>query len=184
MGMKTRRWNLLFAVILLLGNGWAWLSIAEGGLPPTAPPRLDPKLAEIRDNIWSGKHVGERFEIVITDQMATEAVAWFLDRNPNVPFSHPKVRFHAGQVEGEGYIYLFGIRSHVWGRTKVRLTQAGLPEIDLINIKLGGARLPAALLGSIEDEVNIQANRVKSIPVEIIRLELQEGSALVEGYYK
>ena len=86
-----RSLHLWIALGLLLANGLAWVNSASAAMPPSARPRLDPQISAIREKLWSGKAKGETFQIVITEQMAAEAVAWFLARHPEVPFSHPEV---------------------------------------------------------------------------------------------
>lgn len=179
----NRRLNVWILLALLLANGLAWLSSAPADLPPAVQPRLDPQIAEIREKIFSGQAVGEPFEIVITDQMASEAVAWFLARHPNVPFSHPQVQIDQHGITGRGLAYVLGLRTPVSGRAGVRVDQ-GVPQVTLQSINVAGAAAPDLLLNIIQQEVAAQLGAAQRLPVYITRLELGEGKLLVEGIYK
>jgi hypothetical protein len=178
-----QRLNLWILLALLLSNGLAWLSSIPARLPPAVQPRLDPQIATIREKIFSGQAAGEHFEIVITDQMASEAVAWFLARHPNVPFSHPQVHIDAQGITGSGLAYMLGLRTPVSGRAGVAVRD-GVPQVTLQSISVGGTAAPDFLLRAIQQEVSDQFGAAQSLPVYITRLELGEGELLVEGIYQ
>lgn len=177
-----RRLNVGILLSLLLANALAWLGSAPIDLP-AVEPRLAPQIAAIRTNIISGQAAGQHFEIVITDQMAAEAVAWFLERHPNVPFSHPQVHIDAQGIHGSGLAYVLGLRTLVSGQARVSVS-GGVPQVRLRSVNVAGASAPDFLLHAIEQEVSAQLGAAESLPVYITRLELEDGKLLVEGTYK
>jgi hypothetical protein len=173
----------LIAVLLLAWNGWAWLGAAPAAALPEVTPRLAPEIAELREKLWSGKHKGQTFAITFTDQSASEAVAWFLAKRPEIPFSHPQVNFTPDGICGRGIIHLLGLRTEVYGTVGVTLRD-GLPVIAIGELGVAGASAPSFLLETITRELNQQADAVNRMPMTITRLELREGEMVLEGVFK
>lgn len=184
-----RLWHFLVArrhawivLLLLAANGVAWLNAAPMLNLPEARPYLDPQIAELRDTLWSRQHPGETFAITVTDQMASEAVAWFLDKHPEVPFSRPQVQFTPQGISGRGIAGLFGVRTLVYGRISVELRD-GLPVIALQELGVAGASAPGFLVDAIQAELDRQSDVVQRMPMRLTRLELQDGRIILEGVY-
>ncbi len=175
--------NLWIALGLLLANGLAWWSAASTLDLPEVQPRLDPQIAAIRDKLWSGKSRGESFKIVITEQMAAEAIAWFLDRHPEVPFGYPQVKIDPGGVTGSGLAEVFGLRTPIYGRASIRLRD-GLPVVTVQQLGVASATAPGFVLSAIQSELASQLNAAQRWPASINRLELTDGAIIVEGVYK
>jgi len=178
-----RSLHLWIALGLLLANGLAWINTASAALPPSARPRLDPQISAIREKLWSGKAKGETFQIVITEQMAAEAVAWFLARHPEVPFSHPEVEIDPQGVTGRGLAHLFGLRTPVQGRTRITIRN-GRPVVTIEQLGFAGANLPDFLVNAIQEQVEAQFLRAQNLPLLLTRLEFGEGTITVEGKYR
>lgn len=177
------RRDLWIALALLLANGMAWLQAVSAVALPQVEPRLDPQIAEIRQKLWSGEHKGEAFSIVITEQMAAEAVAWFLERHPEVPFSHPQVEIDEGGVTGRGLAHVFGLRTPVHGRVDI-LLRDGKPLVIVEEIGVAGATIPGFVMSAIQAEVEAQFDAAQGLPLEIYQLELGQGTITVEGVYR
>jgi len=175
--------NFWIALGLLLGNLFAWVSTAPATTLPPVEPRLDPQIARIRQNLWSGTHKGEPFSIVITEQMAAEAIAWFLERRPEVPFSHPQVEIDSHGVTGRGLVHLLGLRTPVYGRASLSL-ENGKPVVRLIDLGVAGAALPPAIVSSLQAQISGILNQSQNLPVELSRLEMGVGTITVEGVYR
>jgi hypothetical protein len=175
--------NLWIALGLLLANLLAWASAAPAAALPQVEPRLDPQIVKIREDLWSGTHRGEPFSIVITEQMAAEAIAWFLARHPEVPFSHPQVEIDPAGITGRGLVHLLGLRTPVYGRASLSL-EDGKPVVRLIELGVAGAALPPAIFSSLQAQVSGILNQAQNLPVELSRLEMGEGTITVEGVYK
>lgn len=175
--------NLWIALGLLLANALAWSNAGSLQTLPEVEPRLDPQIVLIREKLWSGKAKGEPFEIVITERMAAEAVAWFLERHPEVPFSHPQVEIDSEGVTGRGLAHVFGLRTPVYGRVLLRLHQ-GRPLVIIRELGVAGARVPDFVLTAIQGEVEAQFSAAQNLPLRLTRLELGEGTISVEGTYR
>ncbi len=181
---RLRRYiHLWIALGLLLANGLAWLGATAAPLPPEVEPRLDPQIATIREKLWSGKASGEAFSIVITEQMAAEAVAWFLARHPEVPFSHPQVEIDSQGVTGRGLAHVFGLRTPVYGRASLTLRN-GVPVVTIQAIGVAGATAPDFVMRAISAEVEAQFSQSQNLPVNLSRLELGQGTITVEGTFR
>jgi hypothetical protein len=170
-------------VVLLALNGWAWLGAAPVTALPEVSPRLAPEIGELREKLWSGKHTGEAFASTFTDQSASEAVAWFLAKRPEIPFSHPQVQFTPDGIRGRGIVHLLGLRTEVYGVVGVVLHN-GLPVITIRELGVAGAKAPAFVVETITTELNKQADAVNRMPMIITRLELQNGALVLEGNFK
>jgi hypothetical protein len=178
-----RSLNIWIALGLLLANGLAWWSAASKVDLPEVQPRLDPQIAAIREKLWSGTAAGESFEIVITEQMAAEAIAWFLERHPEVPFGYPQVEIDPGGVTGSGLAEVFGLRTPVHGRASIRLRD-GLPVVTIQELGVASATAPDFVLSAIQTELAGQLSIAQRWPAHITRLEMTDGAIIVEGVYK
>jgi hypothetical protein len=178
---SVRVWPVL--IVLLLANGWAWWASASTGDGAVVQPRLEPKIAEIRQKIIDGSAAGERFEIVVTDQSVSEGIAWFLEKHPNIPFSQPQVRIHPDGVEGSGVVTAFGLRTPVSGKAALGI-ENGRPVVTILWLRLAGLPAPGGILQAVQQEAEAQLSKSQNLPVEVTRLELREGEALIEGVYR
>jgi hypothetical protein len=175
--------HVWIALGLLIFNGLAWLAAAPVLALPEVAPRLDPQIAEFREKLWGGKSAGERFALTITDRTASEAVAWFLEKHPEVPFSRPQVEFTPEEITARGIAGLFGMRVLVYGRVGVEL-RGGLPAIEIRELGMAGSQAPAFLTEAITNELGKQIDVVKRMPMAISRLELQQGQIVIEGVFR
>jgi hypothetical protein len=179
--MSFRAKNLWIALLLLLANGLAWLMVA-GRVSLVAPePILHPEIATVRAHWQARDAVGEPFSLVVTNQSAAETVAWFIEPRVNLPFSHPQVEIYPDSVVGGGLIHVMGLRLPIYGRATVRLVD-GKPEGTLQELRVSGAATPQFVLDAIARAQAVYDDL--DLPIEITRLELGEGEALIEGIYR
>lgn len=176
-----RRKNLLIGLALILANAFAWFSVASRVELVQAAPILHPEIAEIRAHWQAGDAVGEIFSVVVTDQMAMETMAWFIEARPNLPFSHPQIEIHPDGVVGGGLVYFMGLRTPVFGRATIYL-EDGKPQGIIEEIDIAGTRAPAFVLEAIKQGQAVYDQM--SLPIEVTKLELREGEVLVEGVYR
>lgn len=182
--MKRRIWaskNLWLTLTLLLANGFAWLMVAGRVDWPKAAPILHPEVAEVRAHWQARDAIGEPFQLVISDQMAAETIAWFIEPRPNLPFSHPQVEIHADGVVGRGLLHLGGLRTPVYGRATVTL-EDGKPVGHIQELGMGGASAPDFLVEMVARAQAVYEDL--QLPIELIRLELREGEVVIEGVYR
>ena len=177
----NRRKNILIALVLIAANAVAWFSVASRVDLVEAAPILHPEIAEIREHWNAGDAVGETFSVVVTDQMAMETVAWFIEPRTNLPFSHPQIEIHPGSVTGGGLVYFMGMRTPVFGRATIYL-EDGKPQANIEEIGVAGTKAPAFVLEAVKQGQAIYDQL--SMPIEITNLELREGEVLVEGIYR
>ncbi len=174
--------NLWIALALLAANGLAWATaLAPSGLTYTVEPVLEPSLADLRDRLWEGGHNGERFELNVTGQKAAESIAWFLGNHPEIPFSHPRIAFHPGEVESWGEVEMLGLRLSIHGQATMVL-ENGVPIVTLTDLEIAGAPVPSFVLEAIQDAVYEQVDLSnRELPVIFETLELREGEAVASG---
>jgi hypothetical protein len=116
-------------------------------------PRLSPQIAALVERMKAGSHQGEPFQITITEGEFEEAVAWYLDREPNLPFRRLDIT-----------------------------VQDGLPVIYAQELEVGQAALPDFIRFQIEDKLNRRLNmREEELPVVLEEIELEEGRLTVRG---
>ena len=143
--------------------------------------RLSPQLAALVERIKAGSHQGEPFEITISEGEFEEAVAWYLDREPNLPFRNPQVSIGPDGVEAGGEFLLGGLRLPLGGRLDITV-QDGLPVIYAQEFEVGQAALPDFIRFQIEDKLNRHLNmREEELPVVLEKIELEEGRLTVRG---
>lgn len=176
-----RRKNLWLALALLLANGLAWLLVAGRVDWPEAAPILHPEVAEIRERWRARDAVGEPFRLVVTDQLAAETIAWFIEPRPQLPFSHPQVEIHEDGVVARGLLHMGGLRTPVYGRATVTL-EDGKPVGQVQELGMGGAAAPDFLVQMVARAQAVYENL--QLPIELTRLELREGEAIIEGVYR
>jgi hypothetical protein len=179
-----RNRHLWITMLLLVGNGLAWNSLIGTNLPEPEPI-LHPDIAAIRDNWRSGEAAGETFRVVATNQMAEEAIAWFLERYPDIPLTHPQIEITPDGVTGRGLARLLGLRTPIFGRVSVRLEDQ-VPKATLEELGIASATAPAFLTDALRDEIDRQQRRfsVGELPITITYLEFREGEVVVEGVYR
>ena len=177
----NRRKNLLIALALIVANAFAWFSVASRVELVEAAPILHPEIAEIREHWQARDAVGETFSVVVTDQMAMETVAWFIEPRPNLPFSHPQIEIHPDGVVGGGLVYFMGMRTPVYGRAPLYLEDGKLQGI-IEEGGIAGTKAPAFVLAAIKQGQAVYDQM--SLPIEVTKLELHEGQVLVEGVYR
>lgn len=179
-----RHQNWWIALALLAANGMAWLGAAADVDLPAVKPRLHPEVVALREAILSGEASGEPFHLVIDEQMAAEGVAWFLNRHPRIPFSHPQVTFAPGEVKARGLVHMFGLRTLVHGRASITLEE-GVPVVQIEELGVAGAAIPGFMREAIQAEVERQFDFEENpLPFLLTRLELREGVMEVEGVYR
>jgi hypothetical protein len=177
----NRRKNWLIALILLIANGFAWFTVASRVELVEAAPILHPEIAEIRSHWQARDAVGEPFSVLVTDQMAMETVAWFIEPRTNLPFSHPQIEIHSDSVVGGGLVYFMGMPTPVFGRATIYL-EAGKPQANIQEVGIAGTKAPGFVLEAIKQGQAVYDQM--SLPIEITNLELREGEVLVEGVYR
>ena len=98
-----QRASLLFALVLIVANGGAWLyALAPEGPAVVVDPQLEPDLADLRQRLIEGGHNGEPFSVEVTDLEAAQTIAWYLARHPRIPFRDPQVAIAPGGVTATG----------------------------------------------------------------------------------
>lgn len=173
--------NLWMAAALLLLNGFAWLLVAGRVDWPEAAPILHPEVAEIRAHWQARDAVGEPFRLVVTDQMAAETIAWFIAPRPQLPFSRPQIEIHPDGVTARGLVHVGGLRTPVYGRAAITL-ENGRPIGRVQELGMGSAAAPDFLVEMVAQAQVIYDDL--QLPIELTRLELREGEAVVEGVYR
>jgi len=184
---QSRRWrlfnmkNLWIAGLLLVANGLAWFQVAGRITLPEAEPILHPEIAEIRAHWQARDAVGESFQIVISDQMAMETIAWFIEPRPDLPVSHPYVEIHPDGVVGGGLLHLMGLRTPVMGDVMVWV-ENGKVTGEVEAVRVAGTSAPAFVVEAVGQAKAIYDNL--SFPIYITGMELREGEVLIEGEYR
>ena len=176
--LQPQRWLFL---LLLIGNGVAWLQYSSRIGFPVYEPVLHPEIAIIREKWQSGEAAGQAFAVTVTDQMAMETMTWFLEPRPEIPVSHPYVEIHANSVTGGAVLHLAGLQTPVLGEATVWL-ENGRVNGQVQSVSVAGATAPTFVLAVVERGKQVYENL--DFPIEITRLELREGEVYIEGKYR
>ncbi len=176
----TRRKNFLIAFVLIVANLFAWFMVSGRVDLYEAEPILHPEIAEIRAHWQARDAVGETFSVLVTDQMAMETIAWFIEPR-DLPFSHPQIEIHPDGVTGGGLVYVMGMGTPVFGRALIYL-ENGKPQGVVEEVGVAGTKAPAFVLEAIKQGQALYDQM--AFPIEITTLELREGEVFIEGVYR
>ncbi len=170
---------------LLIANGIAWSTGLEPSGPTyTAEPVLEPSLDDLRIRLREGGHSGERFDLAVTGQEAAQSIAWFIGNHPEIPFRHPRIKFHPGEVEAWGNAELLGLRLSIHGQATMVL-ENGVPAVTLTDIQVAGAPVPGFVLDAVQDAIYDQVDLSnRELPVIFETLELREGKVVASGMFR
>jgi hypothetical protein len=156
-------------------------AVEEKGAQRNVEPRLSPQLLELRERLRAGTHHGEHFEVSVTNSELEEAIAWYVERRPRIPFRNPQVFIHEYGIEAKGEARLSKMRLVVGGQAGVAV-QDGLPVITVERLDLGKAGLPGFALSQVQAEVEKQLSlRQENLPVIVEGIELEESQLAVQG---
>jgi hypothetical protein len=175
--------NLSFwiALALLAANGIAWAYVLAPDAPAKAvEPRLVPDVADLRDRLVEGGHNGETFTVEITNQEAAETIAWYLERNPRIPFRNPQVFITLKGVSASGVAEIAGLRVGLTGQAGIELRD-GVPYVSLDDLDVAGVAVPGFVQDRIQAEIDAQFGLAQDLPLIIDELILEEGKATVRG---
>ena len=144
-------------------------------------PQLSPQLAELRERVSAGIHQGEPFEITVTNGELEETIAWYLERQPDIPFRNPQVSIDPDGLEAQVEAHLGTLQLPLSGRANILLHEA-VPLITIEQLEVAQTGLPDFVLLQIQDGLNRQLNmREEDLPLIIEGLELEEGRLTVRG---
>jgi hypothetical protein len=177
-----KRTNLLIAIALLTANGLAWATaLASAGPAYVAEPILAPSLDDLRTRLIEGGHSGERFEVRVTNREASDSIAWFLEKRPEVPFRHPRIAFHPDGLDAWGEVDILGLKLSIHGWATMVL-ENGIPVVTLTDLEVAGAPVPGFVLEAIQDAVYEQVDLSnRQLPIIFETLELREGEVIAGG---
>ncbi len=173
--------NLWIALALLVANGAAWAyALAPEGPAIEVQPRLAPDVADLRDRLTEGSHRGEPFTVEVTNREAAETIAWYVSRNPQIPFREPQVFITPAGISAKGVAEVAGLRVGVSGRAGIELRD-GIPIVTLEDLDVAGVAVPGFVQGRIQSEIDAQFGLAQELPLIIDKLVLEEGKAKVQG---
>ena len=174
--------NLLIALALIFANGFAWLTVAGKGDLVAVEPVLHPDVALVRQHWRARDAVGESFSVRVNERETMETITWFIAPRPNLPFSHPQIQFLGNnEVVGGGLVHVMGLQMHVEGRATVSVVN-NKPIATIQALRVGNAQAPAPVVALVAQAQGIYDQL--SLPIEITRLEILEGEAIIEGVYR
>jgi hypothetical protein len=175
-----RRWSASawIASALVVANLYVWSgTLLAAQAPYAVAPARAPQVAGLLDRIASGQHAGEAWEIALSDLEAEQTITWYLERYPQIPFQHPRVRMTPDFVSGEGDATIAGLRIHLGGKVRVTLKD-GLPVVTILELNLP---LPPPIRSALEQEIQTQLGRADRLPVRFTSAEWRQGQVLVRG---
>jgi hypothetical protein len=175
---SINRLNLWIATAIIIANVYAWATMLLGAYAPYAvAPIRAPQVVELLNRIDQGTHSGEAWQVTMTELEAEQTITWYLQRYPQIPFAHPRVKITPDYVSGEGDAMIAGLRVHVGGKARVTLSN-GLPVIQILDLNLP---LPAPIRKALEDELAVQLRRADALPVRFTSAEWGNGKVVVRG---
>lgn len=175
--------NIVVATLLIVANLFAWARLLSTTVAPyEVEPVRDPEIVALLEHIRSGEaESGEEWVVHLTEREAEQTIAWYLQRYPQIPFAHPHVEIARDYVFGEGDATLAGLRVHVSGKARVKLSDEGLPEVEILELSLP---LPRSIREALEREMRVQLRRAELLPVRFTSAEWRDGEVTVRGYIR
>ncbi|MBI5304459.1 MAG: hypothetical protein HY868_20165 [Chloroflexi bacterium] len=172
------RLNVWIATILIVANAYAWANVLLATAAPyVVAPIRDPEVVALLEYIQAGTHSGETWQITLTELEAEQTITWYLQRYPQIPFAHPRVKLTPDYVSGEGDATIAGLRVHVGGKARITLAN-GLPVVQIVDLSLP---LPAPIRRALDDEIQSQLRRADALPVRFTSAEWGNGIVVVRG---
>ena len=172
------RLNLWIAAALVIANLYAWANVLlAASAPYVVDPIRAPEVVALLERIDSGKHSGETWQVRMTELEAEQTITWYLQRYPQIPFAHPRVKITPTYVSGEGDATIAGLRVHVGGKARVTLSN-GLPVVQILELSLP---LPDPIRKALEAEMQVQLRRADALPVRFTSAEWGQGVVVVRG---
>ena len=170
--------NLWIAVALVVANLYAWTStLLAASAPYVVAPIRAPQVVALLERIDAGSHSGETWQVTLTELEAEQTITWYLQRYPQIPFAHPRVKITPDYVSGEGDATIAGLRVHVGGKARVTLAN-GLPVVQILDLSLP---LPAPIRQALENEIQVQLRRADQLAVRFTSAEWGNGVVVVRG---
>ncbi|MCI0476887.1 MAG: hypothetical protein L0Y55_11610 [Anaerolineales bacterium] len=173
-----KRLNLWIALALVVANLYAWTStLLAASAPYVVAPIRAPQVVALLERIDAGKSSGEVWQVTLTELEAEQTITWYLQRYPQIPFAHPRVKMTPDYVSGEGDATIAGLRVHIGGKARVTLKD-GLPVVQILDLSLP---LPPPIRQALEDEMRSQLRRADALPVRFTSAEWRNGVVVVRG---
>ena len=170
--------NLWIAAALVAANLYAWTStLLAASAPYVVAPIRAPQVVALLERIDAGSHSGETWQVTLTELEAEQTITWYLQRYPQIPFAHPRVKITPDYVSGEGDATIAGLRVHVGGKARVTLKD-GLPVVQILDLSLP---LPAPIRQALENEIQVQLRRADQLAVRFTSAEWGNGVVVVRG---
>lgn len=143
--------------------------------------RLSPQLQQLLERLRAGTHHGETYELTLTNRELAEAIVWYLQRHPGLPFANPQVSIEPDAIDARVETKLGKTSFPLSGRGAV-LVQDGIPRVTVEQLEIGKADLPEFILFQMEDQLNQNlAVREGNLPLILEQVELGEGQLTVRG---
>ncbi len=176
--LVSKHLNFWIALLLVAANLYAWTGALFAAPAPYVVEGIrDPEVVQLLGYIQSGNHSGESWQVTLTELEAEQTITWYLQRYPQIPFAHPRVKITPDYVAGEGDATIAGLRIHVGGKARVTLRD-GLPVVKILDLNLP---LPPPIRQALEDEIQVQLRRADSLPVRFTSAEWGQGVVIVHG---
>ena len=177
-GLLTKRVSVWLAAILIVANLYAWTNaLLAAPAPHVVAAIRDPEIVTLLEYIQSGGHTGETWQVTLSELEAEQTITWYLQRYPQIPFAHPRVKITPDYVSGEGDATIAGLRVHVGGKARVTLAN-GLPVVQILDLSLP---LPAPIRQALENEIQVQLRRADQLAVRFTSAEWGNGVVVVRG---
>ncbi len=172
------RLNTLIALALIIATLFSWVNVLQSQAPPhTVEAIRDPEVVALLEYIRSGEHSGETWEVTLSELEAEQTITWYLQKYPQIPFSHPQVEITPDYVAGEGDAVIAGLRVHVGGKARITLKD-GLPIVEILALSIP---VPGPIRQALEAEIQRQLKRADLLPVRFTSAEWKEGEVVVRG---
>ncbi len=170
--------NVWIAGALVVLNLYMWTSVLlAASAPYIVAPIRDPEIVALLDHMNESGHSGEMWQVTLTELEAEQTVTWYLQRYPQIPFAHPRIKITPDYLSVEGDATIAGLRFHGGGKARITLAN-GLPRVQILDLSVP---LPPAIRQALENEIQVQMRRAEGLPVRFTSAEWRDGVVVVEG---
>jgi hypothetical protein len=175
---RLKRLNLWIAGALIAANLYAWAGVLLAAPAPyVVAPIVDPEVAALQARVNSGGHSGESWQVTLTELDAEQTVTWYLQRYPQIPFAHPRIKITPDYVSVEGDAKIAGLNFHGSGKARITISD-GLPRVKILELSVP---LPAPIRQALEDEIQAQLERADRLAVKFTDAKWGQGQVVVRG---
>lgn len=184
--MKLPFARLVLVLLVLLAAVLACnLPTSNADRPPTAIPMSDQEMQDLEESLKATlRSSSGEITITLTEQQINSLISAKLASQPERLISEPAVRLTNGNMEVYAKISQRGITLNLTVILTPSIDASGNPNMDVVDIKMGGLPVPAELknqIGELVDQAFQEYLSSQNQGFKATKITIDEGMMTVTG---